>query len=598
MSLVPSAVESSSEAVRPRARRRSWAPWLVLGCYLVAAVVLTWRMWADPAGRSAVGDPGPADVDLLTWFLRFEATAVSHGHLPPLVTSALNAPLGINLMWNTSILLPGILLTPVTLLAGAQVSAAILQVAGFAGSAAALFFVLRRWGVSLPAAALGGAVYGFSPAIVDSGIALYQLHFVVLPPLLIDALLRLVTGRGRPLRTGAWLGVLTAAQLLTGEEVLALTGLAGVLLVLVLAASRPRLESARTRDAASGIAAAAVITVVICGYPLWVQFHGPLAEHGSPWPVDNFASTAREFVTPPGTLLFHTSASAASAAGSSAGLWEYLSYLGWPLIIVLVAAGIWFWRDLRVRATAVAWAVLELCALGGRTIRVGGLRYPGVLLPWHWLQGLPLLSQMLPVRLSVIADGAAAAALAFSLDLAWSPTRRAALSWRTKAIPAAVAALAVLPLVPLPAQTIQVTPVPAGWQAVFSKLDLASSATVLVVPVPYSHRPEAMRWQATTGDPGSLVGGWFIGPAPDGQAVVEYFGPPETTALAKYMDALWSGQRHPYPPTPQQTQAAIAYWRPAAVVAVTSPGSRLGQFLTGLFGPPGIRAGAVLAWRR
>ena len=573
-------------------------PWLIVGCYLLSAVALTWPLWADPAGRSAVGDPGPADVDLLAWFLRYEATAVSHGHLPALVTTALNAPRGISLMWNTSILLPGTLLSPVTLLAGPQVSAAILETVGFAGSAASLFFVLRRWGASLPAAALGGAVYGFSPAIADSGIALYQLHFAVLPPLLIDALLRLVTGRGRPLRAGAWLGVLAAAQLLTGEEMLAITGLAGLVLVAALAASRPREALDRVRHIASGLLAAAAVAVVICGYPLWVQFHGPLTEHGSPWVANNFASAPAAFVTAPGTLVFHTSTSAASAAATSSGLWEYFAYLGWPLIIVLVAGAIWFWQDLRVRTAAVGWAVLELCALGGRTIQIGGVHYPGPLLPWHWLQGLPMLGQILPTRLSVIADGAAAATLAFSLDRARSPGRRAVVSWPRKIIPAAVAVLAVLPIVPLPLQTASVTPVPAGWQAAFARLQLAADARVMVVPIPYAHNSGALRWQATTGEPGSLIGGWFIGPSATGQAAVEFFGPPQTTLAVQYLDSLWAGIPDSNIPTSQELQSAIAYWRPAAVVAVTNPQSKLGRRLTGLFGRPAFRVGSVLAWRR
>ena len=59
-------------------------------------------------------------------------------------------------------LLPGMLLAPVTLLAGPQASLTVLLTAGFAGSAFALMAVLRRWGASTPAAALGGGVYGFS----------------------------------------------------------------------------------------------------------------------------------------------------------------------------------------------------------------------------------------------------------------------------------------------------------------------------------------------------------------------------------------------------------------------------------------------------
>ena len=60
-------------------------------------------------GRSGVqfAAPNAGDADLFSWYLRYAATAVSHGHLPALVTSAMNAPVGVNLMWNTSLLLPG-----------------------------------------------------------------------------------------------------------------------------------------------------------------------------------------------------------------------------------------------------------------------------------------------------------------------------------------------------------------------------------------------------------------------------------------------------------------------------------------------------------
>jgi hypothetical protein len=440
--------------------------------------------------------------------------------------------------------------------------------------------------------------------MTDSGIAGFHIHFAVVPPLLIDALLRLIARRGRPARAGAWLGLLAAVQLLTGEELLVNTALAAVVLVVVLAASRPRAIADRVQGVASGLGIGAAVTLVICGYPLWVQFHGPLAQHGSPHRTANFAASLGSFVTPPGTLLFHTAASAAAAAVDPPGLWEYLTYLGWPLLVVLVAAALWFWRDLRVRAAAVCWAFLELCALGGHTIRVGGLRYPGSLLPGHWLEGLPVFSQMLPSRLSILADGAAAAVLAFSLDLARSPAQRQAAgatrtaAWRRTSVFAAVAVLAVLPIVPLPVQTIPVTPVPAGWQAAFARLRLAPDARVLVVPVPYSHRPEALRWQASTGQPGSLIGGWFIGVNQAGQADVEYFGPPRLTAAVLYLDALWSGSPAASAPSQRQMRADVAYWRPAAVVAVTGRGSALGRFLTGLFGPPTFQAGEVLAWRR
>ena len=103
-----------------------------------------------------------------------------------------------------------------------------------------MFYVLRRWAVSTAAAALGGAVYGFSPAVLHSAIGHYDLQFAVLPPLMIHLVLRLAVGRGGTVRGGLWLGLLVTAQLFITEEILAATAIAGFLLVAVLAASRPR----------------------------------------------------------------------------------------------------------------------------------------------------------------------------------------------------------------------------------------------------------------------------------------------------------------------------------------------------------------------
>jgi hypothetical protein len=161
--------------------------------YLLGGFAVTLSLWRDPASRTVAGSPN--DADQVAWFFRYGATAVAHWHLPALVTTAMNAPQGINVMWNPSLLLGDVLLAPVTLLAGPQVSMTVLMTAGFAGSALAMFAVLRRWDVSAPAAAFGGFVYGFSPAAVGSAIGHYDLQFIVLPPLIADVVMRLAAGR-------------------------------------------------------------------------------------------------------------------------------------------------------------------------------------------------------------------------------------------------------------------------------------------------------------------------------------------------------------------------------------------------------------------
>jgi hypothetical protein len=610
--------------VRPGHDRRTTA--LAAVYYLLAALAVTLWLWRDPASRTVAGNAN--DADQFAWFFRYDATAVMHLRLPALVTTAMNAPQGVNAMWNTFMLLPGVLLAPVTVLLGPQTALTVFMTAGFAGSGTAMFAVLRRWGVSPASAALGGAVYGFSPAALHSAIGHYDLQFAVLPPLIIDVALRLVLGRVTPVRGGLWLGLLATAQLLITEEILLGTAVAGGIGVLVLAASRPRaVAAAPVRRAAAGLGLAACVTGVIAGYPLWVQFFGPLHQHGSPFTPDFFKNDLSSFVVPSSYLLFHTAGSAAAALRYQGHLPEYLGYLGWPLLVVLALATIGWWRRLPVRVAGVTWAVLALFSLGG-TLLFAGHEHPAIKLPWYWLQGFPLLSAALPDRFSLLADGAAAVLLALAADAARLALtadaagrrlrRRLASGWRPAAVVMCCAVLAVLPIVPRPLPAAAVNPLPPGWSAVFTSLRLPASASVLVVPLPMSTFTEPLRWQADTGEPSAMVGGYFMGPAIGGRGYIDGYGTPPA---GLYLNALWLKSSHDLPGslasgvpgrgypasetfesikpvTGAKMRAQIAAWRVMAVVAVATRNSVLGRYLTALLGPPAAAAGDVLAWRR
>ncbi len=458
---------------RARAGGGSRALWLAGLYYLVAAMIVTMWLWRDPASRIVAANP--YDSDQFTWFFRYAATAVAHLRLPALITTGMNAPQGVNLMWNTPMLAPGVLLAPVTLLAGPQVSLTALMTAGFAGSALAMFAVLRRWDASVAAAAIGGLVYGFSPALIQSAQGHYDLQFAVLPPLIADAVLRLATGRcgtGRraAARCGAWLGLLTAAQVLTAEELLFDSGVAALILLAVLAAARPRAVRARAGDLLAGGGAAAVVAAAIAGYPLWVQFFGPVRQHGSPFAADHYKNDLAGFVRPSSSMLLHTRGSAAFAQAFQGRLPEYLGYLGWPMLIVAAVAAALFWRLLAVRAVAVTFAVLEVLSLGG-TLLAGGHEHEWVKLPWYWVQSLPVAGSAVPDRFSILADGAAAALLAFGLDAArarWPVERRGIARW----VLGVVLAAAIVPLVPRPLPAGSGPGVPAGWTAALAALRL------------------------------------------------------------------------------------------------------------------------------
>jgi hypothetical protein len=594
-----------------------WKTWLAVSLYLLGAVVLTVRLWSDPASRAVAGNP--YDTDQFAWFMRYGASAVSHLRFPALVTPGMNAPQGIAMMWNPSILLPSVLLAPVTLLSGPQVSLTLMTTLGFAGSAAAMFWVLRRWGCGGYPAFAGGLVYGFSPALVHSAIGHYDLQFAVLPPLIADAALRLLTGRGRPLRCGGWLGLLCAAQLLIDEEVLFDTVLAVAVIAAVLAASRPRSIIGRVSDVGAGLLAGLCVAALAAGYPLWTQFFGPLRQTGSPFIPDFFKNDLGAFVKPSSLLVVHSASSAAFAAAFQGGPPEYLAYLGWPMLALLALAAVVFWPRLPVRVAAVVFGVLAACSLGG-TLLLNGHDYGWLKLPWYWVQTLPVAGSVLANRFSILADGAAAALFAFGVDAAWrtfrDPVAGTGNDRGRGRLPSApgrwavglIAVLAVLPLVPAPLPAASVPGVPAGWTAAYRALALPAGASVLIVPVPTATFTEPLRWQAATGVPSSLVGGYFIGPAGNGRAYVDGGMPP----IAQYVNRLWladAGSRglddaetggipeNGPASSVRQFREQIAACHPAAVLAVTSGRSALGKYLISVLGRPSVQVGSVLGWR-
>jgi hypothetical protein len=593
-----SAQQPAPKWTRAWIRHRGLA--ITLACYLIGAFFVTWQLWTDPAGHWQTGDV--EDVDQATWFMRYTATAIEHFRLPALVTTTMNAPHSVNLMWNTSLLLPGTIVTPVTLLFGPQVSLTVLLVIGFAGSAASMFYVLRRWQVSMLPAALGGALYGFSPALVQSGIGHYSLVLGVIPPLMVDRVLRIATGRGRPVRNGLWLGVLTAAQVFVSEEALVDAIIASAIMLVVLAVSRPREVLSRLRPLAIGLGAAAVAGGVLAGRAIWVQFHGVITRDASATVViwyngrwTNLGTLPYAFVTPSRFVLFHSMRSAYSAAYYPQPTPEYLAYLGVPLIVLLLAAIVVFWRYLPVRVAGIACVALEWLGLGARQINPKAVTLPGFLLPWTYLQHLPVISGLVPDRLCIIADAAAAAVLAFSLDLARKSEGPFANREYGGGFATAAVIVALLFVVPSPYATYPVNPVPQGWQATFTALHVAPDSRVLMAPFPNADTSEMIRWQATTGVPVTMIGGDFI--APDESGVDSRAGRSALNPTALYLSQLsWRGPAPP-PPSAAQIRADLAAMKPQDVVAVTAPYTRLGRFLISLFGQPTTHIGKILGWR-
>ena len=125
-----------------------------------------WHLIPDFSGR--LFGKG-ADPILAMWFLSWVPHSLAHG-LNPFFSHAIFVPVGVNLAQNTQAPLLGLLTAPFAVFLGPVARANLLMILAMPASATAAFVVLRKWRVWLPAAALGGLIYGFSPYAVGQAL--------------------------------------------------------------------------------------------------------------------------------------------------------------------------------------------------------------------------------------------------------------------------------------------------------------------------------------------------------------------------------------------------------------------------------------------
>ncbi|HWD42977.1 MAG TPA: hypothetical protein VHM23_04515, partial [Actinomycetota bacterium] len=479
--------------LRPGPRARLLLVFLGLALWMFAPA------WSSPTTTTLEG--GDGDPAIFMWFLRWVPYALEHGH-DPLVTYHLNYPDGVNLMWNTSLPLPGLLLAPVTTAWGPVLTLNLLLVLAYGLSAWCAYLAIRRFVPGYLAPAVGGLVYGFSPAVrVQSHHLHMSLAFLV--PLMFLALHEiLVRQRRSPWLVGAGLGLMAGAQLLIGEELLAMTALLGFALFLLVALTNLRRLRERWRYAAKAFGVALALVAAIVVWPLSVQFGGAQRIYGDIQQT-NRSNDLQGFVLPgrPQALTWDGAGElvAGFAGGNSA-------YLGLPLLLVLVVLGVRWRANPVVRVGLVLLAVAAVLSLGP-TLLVGG-RDTGIPLPWAFFENLPLLPSLIPSRLAQLTALFAGLLLAVFLSAVWRGG-----GWRRPA--AAVVAVVVLASL-WPSSTVPsgkvTTPAFFTGPAVRT---LPRDRVVLVLPWPYRGRSLSMTWQAEAGLWFRMPGGYFIGPQKD-----------------------------------------------------------------------------------
>lgn len=497
-----------STGVPDAASRWGMVDLVVVAAYLGTALYVL----SGLVGRVSTGylSQGVQDHQAFEWY--FGASAHNVATVSnPLFSDRQNFPDGVNLMANAAVTGLGIPLAPLTLTLGAHVTFFVVELLGLAGTAAAWYWFLRRRGLVRPAAAVGGWVTGFAPAMVSHANGHPNFVALFLVPVIVDRVLRLAEG-SRWLRDGVVLGLLVTWQLFIGEEPLLLAAVGMLVVGLVLAVHR-RLDVGRL---APGVGVGAALCLALVTVPLWWQFAGPQSYtsiYHLPGGNDLAALWSRATRTI-GTDPWSSAALSMNRTEENAFFGIALWLLAGAITLVLIRRPV-------VRALAVLAVVTCWLSLGDEVLLRG--RPTGIPSLWTVFDELPVLENVLPTRFAMIAIPALAGLVALGIDAAFraSPLGERDIdeaglpAWHPRIggwIATGAAALALLPILPTPLQVDPRPTVPTfftgdAWR------EWSHGGSILAVPPTDIVDARAFDWQLAADTMAfPIVEGYFVGP--------------------------------------------------------------------------------------
>lgn len=489
---------------------------IVFACLLGASLLLFAP--ADLAATTRFIGATTADTSQHAWFLRWLPYALS-AHVNPLFSDRVIEPGGVNLMWNTWMPLPALVLSPVTLLAGPVAAFDSAVSLGAALSAFSMYLAASRFLHRRAAAIAAGAAYGFSPFILDHAYAGHSnLVMAFVPPLLLLSLDTVLVRQDVRVRgAGLRLGLLLLVQFFITEELLASEAVAAVVGVACLAVVGRREVATHWRYAAGAVGWALLLVVPVLAYPLWFQFFGPSVPRGLIGDKNFFVTDLLNTFLPTASQGFEPGFAHAVAQHYAGNSGEWDGYIGLPMLAV-VGWTVWRHRDRALVRVSAVGAVVLLMVSFGSSLRVGGVD-THIPMPGAILAHLPVLDNLLPARFALYVALLTALLLGVFLDeLTPTPTGR-----RVLLLAGVFLVAADLPPLPFPTR-------PATTPAFFtaSPTPYPSGSALLVIPFAHDfYTADAMRWQAESGMSFRMPEGYIINRLPSGRS--EQGPPPSTT---------------------------------------------------------------------
>jgi hypothetical protein len=381
---------------RPLARHLA-----LLVVYLAAGIALT---WPDPTYLTAHHLPAVRDIAGYVWDLWWTAHQVVHLS-NPWFTGRMAAPVGIQLGFDTTMPLAGLVMTPITLAFGPAASYSLLTIVLPGLLCYVMYRAARLW-LREPGAIAAGALFGLSSVMAwqdwyHVNIALGSLFL----PMTLEAAIRLRRRAG--LRQGVILGVVLGASVLINQESAVMALLLAAAALLPWLAGRP---AGRRLPALRSLAAGGAAALVVASPQLIAMLQQATSGGGASEAPDKLAASYDAYgASLPG--LFSPSPQVARyGLHGLATIYQYRmpseSVETFGLVLSVLAAGglAASWRRRSAWLLAVGWLAGAALALGA-TLVIGNRVYVpladtwngtrvSLIMPYTWLVRVPGLSAL------------------------------------------------------------------------------------------------------------------------------------------------------------------------------------------------------------